>query len=113
MSDDLTEEEMRQALFGPSSTSSARPSLPASALDSTPARAPTPGSAPEGRAFKARSSRLRVTLQVSKAFEGQVEVFTYDASTLSTLLAEQEAKAAAKKKKYRYFEVVSILPVEH
>ncbi|WP_426112018.1 hypothetical protein [Pseudomonas sp. DSP3-2-2] len=57
---------------------------------------------------KPLSPRLRVTLQVTKTFEGPIEAFVYDANTLSTLVAEAEAKAAAKQKKFRYFEVISI-----
>ncbi|KPB49649.1 Uncharacterized protein AC511_2055 [Pseudomonas coronafaciens pv. oryzae] len=49
-----------------------------------------------------------MTLHVSKEFEGDVDVFVHDSSSLSKLVAEQEAKSAARKKKYRYIEVVSI-----
>jgi len=49
-----------------------------------------------------------VTLHVAKEFEGVAEVFVYDANTLSTLVAEQDAKSEAKKNKFRYFDVVSI-----
>jgi len=55
---------------------------------------------------------LRVTLRVTKIYEGPEEVFVYDANTLSSLVAEGEAKAAAKKKKFRYFQVISIEPVQ-
>ncbi len=50
-------------------------------------------------------------LHATKVFEGEIEELVYDANTLSTFTAEQEAKAAAKKKKFRYFEVVSIKPI--
>ena len=50
----------------------------------------------------------RNVLHVTKEFEGDVEAFIYDANTLSTLVAEQEAKNEARKKKFRYFEVLSI-----
>jgi len=49
-----------------------------------------------------------VILHVSKEYEGEVEEFVHDVSTLSTLLAEQQAKAAARKKRYKYMEVVSV-----
>ncbi|KAA0988633.1 hypothetical protein FQ192_16465 [Pseudomonas sp. ANT_J12] len=111
MSTDFTEEEMRRALFG-----------------SSPATSPSPGNdvarspdavqpAKKLPALKSRQSnkplspKLRVTLRVTKEFEGAVEVFVYDANTLSTFAAEQEAKSAAKKKKFKYFEVVSIKPI--
>jgi len=45
---------------------------------------------------------------VTREFEGEEFEFVYDSKSLSTLLAEQEAKAEAKRQKYKYFEVVSI-----
>jgi hypothetical protein len=47
---------------------------------------------------------------VTKEYEGGVEVFTYDANTLSRFVAEQKAKAEAKEKKLRYFDLVSVTP---
>lgn len=55
--------------------------------------------------------KVRWVLLVTKDIEGDVEVFIYDANTLSTLVAEQEAKNEAKKKKFRYFDVVSVKPL--
>ncbi|MNY77244.1 hypothetical protein D3C86_2170810 [compost metagenome] len=52
-----------------------------------------------------------MTLHVSKEFEGVSEIFTYDANTLSTFVAEQEAKAEAKKNKFKYFDLVSVKPI--
>lgn len=53
---------------------------------------------------------MRVTLRVGNEFEGKTESFNYDADdTLSTLLAEQEATKAARKK-FKYVEVVSVKP---
>lgn len=103
----LSEEEMRQALFGSSNQ-----------FDSLPPNAPEPSvvskqlsdSKPRNVA-KSLSPKLRVTLRVTKEFEGDTEVFTYDANTLSTLIAEQEAKAEAKKKKFKYFDLVSVKPI--
>lgn len=51
-------------------------------------------------------------MRVAREFEGEEEVFVHDANTLSTLIAEVEAKTAAKKKKYRYFDVISVTPVQ-
>lgn len=64
----------------------------------------------KAKAAKSRSSspKMRVTLHVTKEFEGDVEVFIHESSTLSTLLAEQEAKQAAKKRKFKYIEVISV-----
>lgn len=107
MSTNLTEEEMCQALFG---------SLSKAAATQDPAPVPSAGKArPNPKRSiggKALSPKLRVVLHVTKEFEGKVEVFTHDANTLSTLVAEQEAKAAARKKRFKYFEVVSVKPIQ-
>lgn len=101
---DLSEEEMRRALFGTSTSASAPIEKP-----------PTPEAfkpIPEKTAERKLSSpKLRVTLKVSKVFEGDEELFSYDASTLSTLLAEQEARSAARKKRFKYIELISVVPV--
>lgn len=55
-----------------------------------------------------RPSKLRVTLHVTKIFEGDVEVFVHESNTLSRLVAELEAKEGARKKKYKYIDVVSV-----
>ncbi|WP_024692393.1 hypothetical protein [Pseudomonas syringae] len=117
MSDALTEQEMRTALFGPATVSPAEAPAPQQSVEAPPGLAPNPQAgvrnAKPRTVAKAVGSRgrLRVTLHVTKDFEGAVEVFTHDADTLSTLLAEQEARAAVKKRKFRYFELVSIVPV--
>ncbi|QXI26367.1 hypothetical protein [Pseudomonas vanderleydeniana] len=113
MSQELSEEEMRLALFGPSTPVAKPIPAPAPEIEFTPTPPPVPASAPTAAPkrrpmSKPLSPKLRVTLHATKEFEGQVEVLTYDANTLSTFTAEQEAKAEAKKKKFRYFEVVSI-----
>jgi len=103
MNMNLSEEEMRQALFGnsrstPEAVNEAPAVSPAQATVKSPPR-------------KSASPRLRVTLKVTKVFEGEEEIFTYDASTLSRIMAEQEARNAAKAKKYKYFELLSIVSV--
>lgn len=104
MSKDLSEEEMRFALFGPSAPTNQTPlEVPKPRDISTPHGLPR--SSPTIRTI---SPKLRVTLHVSREFEGSPEVFTYDANTLSTFVAGQEAKIAAKKKKFQYFELVSV-----
>ncbi|WP_017901513.1 hypothetical protein [Pseudomonas asplenii] len=95
MTVNLSEEEMRAALFG-----SSPPTV------SNDEKATTK---PAQRKFS--SPRLRVTLRVTKTFEGEEELFSYDANTLSSLVAEQEARAAAKKKRFKYFELVSVVSV--
>ncbi len=56
---------------------------------------------------KGFTPRLRVTLRVGNEFEGKMFEMVHDADTLSSLMAEQEATKAARKK-YRYVEVVSV-----
>lgn len=57
---------------------------------------------------KSSSPKIKVTLSVSKVFEGETELFIYEANTLSKITAEMDAKAAAKKKKFRYIDVVAV-----
>lgn len=103
----LSEEEMRQALFGSSNQSDSQPpNVPEPSLASKQ----QPSSKPRNVA-KSLSPKLRVTLRVTKEFEGNAELFTYDANTLSTFVAEQEAKTEAKNRKFRYFELVAIKPI--
>lgn len=104
MSSGFTEDEMRRALG-------------LTATHSTPqATAPAAKEKPEPRVAsskpKRRSPKLRVTLLVSKEFEGETVEFSHDTDTLSQFDAEQEAKTLAKKEKYRFFDVVSIKPIE-
>lgn len=96
------EEEMRLALFG-AVEPKVQVDLSASA---------SPVATPKRGAAKAASPKLRVTLHVTKEFEGEIVVLVHDVSTLSTLTAEMEAKALAKKLRYRYFEVVSTEPID-
>lgn len=114
MNQDLTEEEMRHALFG-----SAAPSAPehvaVAPVDIMPPVAvpvAVPATAPVSKPARAvrPSSRLRVTLHVSNIYEGDFEVFTFDASTLSVLSAELDAKKAARKK-FKYISLVSVAPI--
>ncbi|MEB0207339.1 hypothetical protein [Pseudomonas sp. CCC3.1] len=107
MAIELSEEEMRKALFG-ATADSVPPPAPSSAPAvprSQPAANPTPQAK---KASGYHTSKLRVTLHVSKVYEGDIDVFVHDSSSLSKLVAEQEAKAAAKKKKYKYLELVSV-----
>lgn len=107
MTSDLTEEEMRRALFGIAA--------PAPQVVTPPAQEPVPevvfenppGPAPKKKVAKAFTPRLRVTLRVGNEFEGKTFELIHEADTLSKLLAEQEAVKAARKK-YRYVEVVSV-----
>lgn len=107
MSDILTEDDMRAALFSNAPMPNSEPvQLPVYQSPSAPP------SVPRASSSKPLVSRLRVTLHVARVFEGAQDVFVHDANTLSSLVAEAEAKVAAKKKKYRYFELVSVKPVQ-
>lgn len=89
------EEEMRRALFGSVGEPAPVPPLTERSVQPKPKA-------------KSLSPKIKVTLKVSKVFEGATELFVYEADTLSTLTAEIDAKAAARKNKFKYFEVVSV-----
>lgn len=107
MTPDLTEEEMRRALFGTPA--------PASHVIAPPSAEPAPevvfvkppAPAPKKKVAKAFTPRLRVTLRVGNEFEGKTFELIHEADTLSKLQAELDAVKAARKK-YRYVEVVSV-----
>lgn len=108
MNPGLTEEEMRRALFG-----TAQPEHP---VPAPPVQEPMPEvvfakpvAAPvaKKKVAKAFTPRLRVTLRVGNEFEGKMHEVIHEADTLSSLLAEQKAVKAARKK-YKYVEVVSV-----
>jgi hypothetical protein len=107
MTTQLSEEEMRRALFG--TTNPIQISTPLGRLD--PASVPTanPERKPPASA-KAVSSKLRVTLHVSNVFESDYEIVHYDTSTLSKVVAEMDAKKTFKKK-YKYITVASVTPI--
>lgn len=110
MSSELTEEEMRRALFGDSETSNPA-ALPIHKESIADAPVITPVNAPvKKRLAKAFTPKLRVVLRVGNEFEGETFEMTHEADTMSTLLAEQEATKAARKK-FRYVEVVSVKPM--
>jgi len=109
MNPELTEEEMRRALFGSAEVSAPVIAPAAKEAIAEPAIVITAPAKPVAKkaASKAFTPRLRVTLKVGNEFEGQTYEITHEADTLSTLLAEQEATKLAKKK-YRYVEVISV-----
>lgn len=90
MSSDLTEEEMRRALFGatePEEVPAAPTPQPAPEVVFTkPVSAPSP----KKKAAKSFTPRLRVTLRVGNEFEGKMHELIHEADTLSSLLAEHE-----------------------
>lgn len=109
MTPHLTEEEMRQALFGTGVPAAQvdTPVAPQPAVQTVPAQPPAPASLAKRKVAKAFTPRMRVTLRVGNEFEGETRELIHEADTLSTLLAEQEATKAARKK-FRYVEVVSV-----
>ncbi|RMR00467.1 hypothetical protein ALP94_01034 [Pseudomonas savastanoi pv. glycinea] len=109
MTNNLTEEEMRQALFG--SAASAEPVRFEPELQNLPAAIIRPlASRANPKAFRRFIPRLRVTLRVGNDFEGETELIVHEADTMSSLQAEQDATKAARKK-FRYVELVSVKPV--
>lgn len=113
MSSGFTEDEMRRALGldtpTPQATPSVKPAAPA------PVTAPTP-QIPKAAAprvpVKRRGPILRVTLQVSKVYDGEETPFVHDSKSLSRFDAEQEAKKALAKAGFKYFVVESIVKVD-
>jgi len=107
MNQELTEEEMRQALFGNAEVSA--PIIQPAAKEAVPdiVIVPPAKSAVKKKVAKAFTPRLRVHLRVGNEYEGETFDMTHEADTLSTLLAEQEAVKLARKK-FRYVEVVSV-----
>lgn len=104
----MTEEEMRQALFGAEG-----PTVQSTVQQIEPnvigvAPSPVAGKRKEAKPF---APKLQVTLRVGNEFEGKTELFTYEADTLSTLQAELDATKMARKK-YRFVELVSIKPAK-
>ncbi|MGH8452284.1 hypothetical protein [Pseudomonas sp.] len=106
MTTELTEEEMRRALFG-------EPEAPSSLIDTHKQDAePEIEIAEQTKIVKKKPSktftpRLRVTLRVGNEFEGKMHEIVHEADTLSSLVAEQEATKIAKKK-YRFVETISV-----
>ena len=107
MSSDLTEEEMRHALFGtPQPEEQVSTPLVPEPVEEVVLAKPLVAPAAKKKVAKAFTPRLKVTLRVNE-FEGKMHEFIHEADTLSSLLAEQEAVKAARKK-YKYVEVVSV-----
>ena len=112
MSSGFTEDEMRRALGLDTPATPVAPPVvvkpepvpgkPALLSPKTPTKEPV----------KRRGPMLRVTLQVSKEYDGEETRFVHDAKTLSRFDAEQEAKKALAKAGFKYFVVESIVQVD-
>ena len=108
MSSELTEEEMRRALFGtPQPEEQISAPLAQEPVEEVVLAKPVVAPAANRKVTKAFTPRLRVTLRVGNDFEGKMIEWIHEADTLSSLLAEQEAVKAARKK-YKYVDVVSV-----
>lgn len=107
MNTELTEEEMRRALFGGTESPAAVIVPPVQEAIPEVVIAPPVIPVKKKKIAKAFTPRLRVTLRVGNEFEGDMQEMIHEADTLSSLLAEQEATKIARKK-FRYVEVVSV-----
>jgi hypothetical protein len=106
MNTELTEEEMRRALFGESE--SPAPAINSHVQNIVPDVVNVqPVKAAKKKVSKGFTPRLRVTLRVGNEFEGEMHEMVHEADTLSSLVAEQEATKTARKK-FRFVEVVSV-----
>lgn len=110
MNPELTEEEMRRALFGAGGPEDQVSVAPVKELATEVVFTKPASTVAKRKTVKAFTPRLRVTLLVGNEFEGERHELVHDADTLSSLLAEQEATKAARKK-FRYVEVVSVKPM--
>ena len=110
MSTGFTEDEMRKAL---GLDTPVPPAPAATPVQPAPVKIaePPPKAAPRAP-VKRRGPALRVTLHVSKVYDGEETVFVHDAKTLSRFDAEQEAKKALAKAGVKYFVVDSIVQVD-
>lgn len=106
MNTELTEEEMRRALFGKSEPSASAANTHTQAIPDVVMVKPIKA-AKRNQVSKGFTPRLRVTLRVGNEFEGKMHEIVHEADTLSSLVAEQEATKTARKK-FRFVEVVSI-----
>jgi len=109
MSTNLTENEMREALFG-SRDAPAQTSIVGEPEVTEVIFVPPALPAKKKKPASAFTPRLKVVLNVGNEFEGAMQELVHEADTLSTLLAELEAVKSAKKK-FRYVEVISVKPM--
>ena len=118
MSAGFTEDDMRRAL---GLDLPATPVQPEVEFDVEPApekiatvvkKAAAPAKAPSPAPKKRSGPILRVTMRVTKVFDGDETLFVHDSKDLSRFNAEQEAKKALAKAGFKYFELQSIVSVD-
>ncbi|KQB55264.1 hypothetical protein AQS70_19035 [Pseudomonas endophytica] len=114
MSTGFTEDEMRIALgldlpaeTAPVATPAPLPAPVAPKITATLTPKPAPKTP-----VKRRGPVLRVTLHVSKVYDGEETLFVHDSKLLSRFDAEQEAKKALAKAGFKYFVLDSIVQVD-
>ncbi|WP_339497252.1 hypothetical protein [Pseudomonas sp. EA_15y_Pfl1_P101] len=107
MNTELTEEDMRRALFGESAPH--KPAINSHVQDTAQdvVIAEPVKTTNKNKISKAFTPRLKVTLRVGNEFEGKMHELIHEADTLSSLVAEQEATKIARKK-FRFVEVISV-----
>ena len=107
MNTELTEEEMRRALFGYSQSPAPAFNTHVHDTVSDVVMVQPVNAAKKKKVSKGFTPRLRVTLRVGNEFEGKMHEMVHEADTLSSIVAEQEATKTARKK-FRFVEVVSV-----
>ena len=114
MSAGFTEDDMRRALGLDIPAVPVQPEVePAPAKPTPPPKKAPPPAKAQSPAPKKRSGPvLRVTMRVTKVFDGEETQFVHDSKDLSRFNAEQEAKKALAKAGFKYFELESIVSVD-
>ena len=118
MSAGFTEDDMRRALGLDLPAAPVQPEVEAAPAKVAPAPTPAPKkvAAPASAQSPAPKKRsgpiLRVTMRVTKVFDGEETLFVHDSKDLSRFNAEQEAKKALAKAGFKYFELSSIVSVD-
>ena len=107
MNSKLTEEEMRRALFGEPEPHAPKVTAPVPEIVQEIVPVQPLKAVKKNATSKGFTPRLKVTLRVGNEFEGKMHEVVHEADTLSSLVAEQEATRAARKK-FRFVEVVSV-----
>ena len=114
MSAGFTEDDMRRALGLDLPAAPVQPEVEPAPAKTIPApkKAAAPAKAPSPVPKKRSGPVLRVTMRVTKVFDGDESLLVHDSKDLSRFNAEQEAKKALAKAGFKYFELESIVSVD-
>ena len=114
MSAGFTEDDMRRALGLDLPAAPVQPEVEPAPAKTTPTvkKVPAPAKAQSPAPKKRSGPILRVTMRVTKVFDGDETKFVHDSKDLSRFNAEQEAKKALAKAGFKYFELESIVSVD-